>query len=85
MPAKRVHFEMVLVAIEYCAHYPPHIVYPVGIEEAHRPLVHFRRQTAEHQYPCAIGQKGGERVFFYGHLHLLVSIKKGLYCIYLQK
>lgn len=64
MPAKRVRFEMVLVAIEYCAHYPPHVVYPVGIEEAHRPFVLFGRKTAEHQYTCAIGQKGGEGVFF---------------------
>ena len=66
MSAKRVRFEMVLVAIEYCAHYPPHVVYPVGIEEAHRAFVLFGRKTAEHQYTCAIGRKGARGCFSVG-------------------
>ena len=84
MPAKRVHFEMVLVAVEYCVHYPPHIVYPVGIEEAHRPFVLFRRKTAEHQHTCAIGQKGCEGVFSVGIFVCCFQSKKS-YIVFTYK
>ena len=49
--------KVVLVAKEYVSHNAPHIVYPVGVEEFHRPTCLWWRETAEHKYFCILWQK----------------------------
>ena len=59
-----LQLKMMPVAKEQQTHHAPHVVYPVRIEEGHRPLCLWRRKTAKHQDFCILRQERLEGVSF---------------------
>ena len=59
--------EVVFIVEVYQTHDPPEVVDPVWVIKRHAPAVRLRRETAQKQDPCVLGQKRFKRMFLDVH------------------